>query len=223
MPKFTAMMIASLKPAVERYEIWDELLPASESAYRQRASRTWICAVRRPGAKGPGRISVGTFPSMGLAEARTAARKLLEDPTANSSAAQAEGITVGAVIPEYIKRDQQARGRKAWREVEQILERELAPWRDRPISAIRKRDVIELVDAMTDRAPVMGRRLFAHVRRMFTWAPRSTTWRPRQRPACGHQRPARAGAGYLTAGELAAVWRAAGLVGWPCRARSSSC
>ena len=63
---------------------------------------------------------------------------------------------MAAAIREHIKRDQKARGRKSWRSVQQILERELAPWADRLFSALRKRDVIELVDRVTNRAPVMA-------------------------------------------------------------------
>ena len=41
----------------------------------------------------------------------------------------------------------------------------------RPIAAVRKRDLIELADAIVDRgAPIMANRVLAHTKRLFKWA-----------------------------------------------------
>lgn len=46
----------------------------------------------------------------------------------------------------------------------------VAQWGKRPIGEIKKRDVIELLDGIKERAPVMATNVFAVVRKLFNWA-----------------------------------------------------
>ena len=135
---------------------------------------------RRPGAR-PGHRHPPTgrqgaeqdlarhLPSMSLSEARAAARELMADPAGELARREAAaGLTVAETIEQYIAGTRR-RGRRAWREVQQILQKELAPWAHRPLAEIRRRDLAELIDGVVARAPSMGSRLHSHIKRMFRW------------------------------------------------------
>src|SRR5262249_30506671 len=78
--------------------------------------------------------------------------------------------TVASVAAEWLKRDQA--GNRTAKRTEQILRHDVLPvWGDRPIASVTRRDCIELIDAIADRgAPVMARRVHAHLHRLFRWA-----------------------------------------------------
>jgi integrase len=78
--------------------------------------------------------------------------------------------SVRAAVEEWLRRDQA--GNRTVGEVQRVMQREVLPaWGDRPLAAIRKRDVLELVDAIADRgAPVQANRALAYVRRLMNWA-----------------------------------------------------
>jgi integrase len=216
--KLTDLGVSKLKPPKSgRLEVWDLTLPAFGLRITENGARSWIVALRKPGAKHPSRIKVGSPDQpecMSLADARAKARELMADPRALEPQDQAQPDTVAAVIAEFIARDQKPRNRH-WREVEGILKRELAPWLERPIQSIARRDVIERLDAIADRAPVRANRVLAWTRRLFGWAmerdiiPAS--------PVAGIRAPTREVARdrVLEPDELAAVWHASEALGWP--------
>jgi integrase len=151
---------------------------------------------------------------MSLVDARAKARELMADPAALEPQEQGLPDTVADVIALFIERYQKPRNR-AWREVERILTRELAPWRDRPIQTITRRDVIELLDRIADRAPYMANRTLAHTRKLFAWAMERDI--VDASPVAAVKAPARETSRdrVLEPAELAAVWRAAETLGWP--------
>jgi Arm DNA-binding domain len=168
--KLTELSVARIKPPKSgQLEVWDSTLPAFGLRVTSAGARSYVVALRKPGAKHPSRIKIGEPGSMALADARTKARELMADPSGLEPQEQAEPDTVAAVIAEFITRDQKPRNRH-WREVEGILKRELAPWLERPIQSITRRDVIERLDAIADRAPVRANRVLAWTRRLFGWA-----------------------------------------------------
>jgi len=170
--KLTELSVARLKPPTSgRLEVWDSTLPAFGLRITATGARSYVVALRKPGAKNPARIKIGEpgANGMSLADARTKARELMADPGALSAPEQATVDTVAAVIAQFIVRDQKPRNRH-WREVERILNRELAPWLDRSIQTIGRRDVIDRLDTIADRAPVRANRVLAWSRRLFGWA-----------------------------------------------------
>jgi integrase len=214
--KLTDLSVARQRPPKSgRLEIWDTLLPAFGLRLTAAGGRSWIVALRRPGASHPARIKLGEPPAMPLAEARDAARRLLADPSSLSSQEkQQTPEAVKAVVAEFIERYQKPRNR-SWREVERVLIRELADWSDRPIREISRRDVIALLDRTADRAPLMANRLLAYVRKLFAWAVERGI--VEASPVAGIKAPARERSRdrVLTEGELAAVWRALDGLHWP--------
>ena len=117
------------------------------------------------------RVTIGRYPAMGVVEARTKAREVLANPKAaiEPDTAPAPAVaTVEFVMVEWLRRDQATK--RSCAETEQILRRELAAWLVRPITEIKRYDVQKLIDATADRAPVMARRLRAHLHRMWQWA-----------------------------------------------------
>jgi hypothetical protein len=169
--KLTELGVARLKPPKRgRLEVWDQTLPASGVRITENNARSWIVALRRPGAKHPSRIKLGQpGPNgMSLAEARAKARELMTNPSALM--AQSQPDTVAAVVAQFIERYQKPRNRR-WLEVERILTRELKPWANRLITSIVRRDIRELIDGIHDRgSPYMANRTLAHVRKLFVWA-----------------------------------------------------
>src|SRR4029079_18774139 len=75
------------------------------------------------------------------------------------------------VVEEWIRRDQAKNKPSTPSQLTRTLEIDLLPaWRGKRIDEIGKRDVIALLDSINDRgAPVMARRVKAHVRRFFHW------------------------------------------------------
>lgn len=129
--------------------------------------------MRKPGAKHPSRHKIGDWPGMSVKDARKEAKAIKADPAAHFACnviSEVAGDTVAAVAAEWLKRDQA--GHRRVGEVERMLKKDVLPaWGDRPLAAIRKRDVIALVDGIMDRnAPIQANRVLAVVKRMLRWA-----------------------------------------------------
>ncbi len=214
--KLSELGVARMKPpATGRLDVWDSVLPAFGLRVSATGRKVWIAAVRKPGSINPVRQSIGTYPEVSLAAARTAARALMADPAGVvAETKRAKAATVGAVVAEFIARYQRPRNRR-WRDVERILARELAPWAARPIATVTRRDVIHLLDVTADRAPVMANRLLAHLRKLFSWAVERSILDAS--PVAGIKAPARETSRdrVLTDAELVAVWHACDGLGWP--------
>jgi integrase len=238
--KLTELAVAKVRPPkAGRTEHFDTLLPSFGLRVTSNGAKTWIVMTRvkvkgedkGKGVNGPlRRVTLGRYPALGLAEARDQARKVIADAQEGKAppsgrarralAAQDGEVvdSVAAVLAEYVARYQRGRGRRTWRQVEQTLSRELGKvgWMDRPLASIARRDVIELLDRITDRgAGVMANRTLAYLRTMLSWAVDRGVIEAS--PAAGVRAP---GAEVtrdrvLEAAELAAVWRACDALDWP--------
>jgi integrase len=118
------------------------------------------------------RETLGRWPAISLAEARMAWRKTRE-AIAKGEAPRRESpaMLFEHVVEEWIRRDQAKNKPSTLYQLTRTLEIDLLPaWRGKRIDEIGKRDVIALLDSINDRgAPVMARRVKAHVRRFFHW------------------------------------------------------
>jgi integrase len=96
-----------------------------------------------------------------------------DDPGALAKAektADREAITVRQLVEEYLARS--AKDLRSYREVKRTLERNVVPaWGNRMAKAIKRRDVILLLDGIVDRgAPIQANRTLSWTRRMFNFA-----------------------------------------------------
>lgn len=128
----------------------------------------------------PQRMDLGTFPLMGLDEARAAhfqARKLLDQNinplTARNNAKRAndEAETVEQLAKDFITRKLR-RERKAPEQAEQVINANVVPLLGKlKVKDVTRRDVVKIIEKVVDRgAPVMANRTTSIVKQMFKYA-----------------------------------------------------
>jgi integrase len=181
MPKaLTVKTIEQAKPGAARREIPDGLLTGLYFIVQPSGARSWAVRYRHSGK--PRKLTLGAYPVLSLSEAREEARAALrtvahgDDPAATKLAkrkAPADGIDrdlVRNVVVEFIERH--AKKNRSWPEVERMFKHDVLPvWGDRRIQEITRRDVIGLLDGLTDRGiGTMANRVFSIVRKLFNWA-----------------------------------------------------
>jgi integrase len=223
----TVRAIEAAKPGLARREIPDGLLAGLYLIVQPSGAKSWALRYRFRGR--PRKFTIGSWPAIDLASARDLGRKALisakqgNDPgderkASHHAAVMARRDTVAAVAAEFLERYAKANTREAtWRETERILNKEVLPrWGSRSIQEITRREVLELLDRITDRgAPIMANRTLATVRRMFAWCverdmlPTSpcTGVRP---PGPEHARDR-----ILSDDELRLIWHACDEIRWP--------
>jgi integrase len=77
-----------------------------------------------------------------------------------------------AVVEDWLRRDQSQNKQRSLYQASRAVERDLLPaWKSKRVDEISKRDVIELLDSISDRggSPVMAVRTQAYIRRFFRW------------------------------------------------------
>jgi Arm DNA-binding domain len=122
------------------------------------------------------RFTLGTFPALKPADARREASRILEkvaqgaDPLAEKKAQRymrpPEQETFGALVHDYLERyAKKNTAASTYAETKRVLESDdLKAWQKRPLAAISRRDVIEVVDTIATRAEVQANRCRMAVR-----------------------------------------------------------
>ncbi len=224
--KLTARTVENAKaPAEGRLELWDSLVRGFALRITDRGSKSWIVMYRLNGRQR--RLTLGAFPAYSLGEAREMARETLNsvargiDPAEEKKAAQQAAPppasdTVEKVIREFIERHAKPKTRK-WRETERMFEMHVLPkWGSRPIEAIARRDVNDLLDDIIDQGkPYSANKVLSHVRRLFNWCVErdildATPVAKVKAPAKEVSRDR-----VLSDDEIRTVWRAWDAMGWP--------
>jgi integrase len=166
------------------------------------------------------RLTLGRFPELGLAETRRKARAALEqadrgvDPAGPPERRRGQD-TVASVCADYVRLYQRRNKLRRVADVQRMLRGAVLPVLGaRPIRSITRREVLDLVDEIAARAPVMANRVQSLLKRVFAWALNREI--VEINPLLGLRPPAkeRERARVLTDAELAAVWRAADEIGW---------
>ena len=176
--KFTDRGIMALKPKSARYEVWEDGRTGLGLRISPAGRKSWIYMYRH--ARKARRMTLDTYPAMGLADARLAhaqAKKLLAagiDPGSQlleRRRGERNAETVADLAREYLDKWARPRKRSA-AEDERILNKDVLPaWVGRKAKSITRRDVIVLLDGIVDRgAPIQANRTLAVVRRMFNFA-----------------------------------------------------
>jgi integrase len=213
----TVAAVARIKPPANgQADHFDKGFPGLALRVSYGGSKTWVYFYRLHGKLR--RLTLGRFPSMELSDARTAwqdARKTVgkgENPARRKPVA---ADSFEAVADEWLKRDQAHN--RSHNEVKRVIERDVKPaWEGRLITTIGRRDVLELIDGIADRGVVtLARRIHAHVHRLFRWSVgrgiiESNPVADLPKPGAVIKRER-----VLADSELALVWKAADMIGWP--------
>ena len=185
----TDRTLKALKPAPagKRYEVMDAIVPGfgirvTDKADRsgKAAQRTFILVARFPGSANPTRRALGGYGELTLDQAREKARdwhamigRGVDPADTERRTAEAEtakrNTTFGAIMEEFIKRH--LKGKRKAADAEREIRRELIPaWRNKPIAEISRKDVVSVIEAITDRpAPYQAHNCFGHIRTFFNW------------------------------------------------------
>ncbi len=175
----TVRTIDTLKPTPgHRVEYPDADVSGLALRVTPQGSKSWTLRYRLAGGRSGRlrRLTLGAYPAVGLAAARTAARKALghvavsgTDPAAAKQAAR-QGETFADLAKDYLKFHAK-RHKRSWEEDDRKINVELLPhWRARKVKDITRRDVRALVETIAERAPITANRTLALIRKMFNYA-----------------------------------------------------
>ena len=164
----TDRSVASMKvPAAGQLDVFDQGYRGLALRLSYAGSRSFVLFHTAQGKTK--RITLGTYPAMTLSEARDAWRDIRSGRTPMTAVA-APSKTFEAVFEEWLARDQA--GNKSARETELRIRKHVLPyWKGRDITAIGRRDVLDVIDRIADNgAATMSRRVHAILHRLFAWA-----------------------------------------------------
>jgi len=182
--RLTELSVARLKPPkTGRLEVWDLTLPAFGLRLTAAGRRSWIVAVRKPGAKHPVRHKFGELPKMKLGEARSKARDLLEDPAAvveetgtkaeheAAEAREREERLLKSVGARWVKQ-MRREGKRSADEVGRTLERHVYPELGaRSIETITRADAHKIFDGLANAGHVpMGHLVVRNLKTLMSFA-----------------------------------------------------
>ena len=168
-------------------------------------AKTWTLR-RRVGEKVLNR-KLGTYPAMKLAQARTAAEAMIE-------ALERDGTTEGIDRTFYAGAEAWIEAKKRPALIRRQLELHVYPsWRDRTLASIKRSEVRDLIQGLE--GDVLPNRVLATIKTVFGYAI-SQDWietSPADRIEKPNAEPARDR--FLSMDEVARVWNATGLLGYP--------
>jgi len=173
---FTDRTLKALKPPPrpKQLDYFDESLPGFGLRVSYNGRKSWIVLYRCNGLKG--RLTLGRFDVVPLAEAREQARDALKaagrghDPAVKKSRDR-EALTFKQLADRYI--EEYARPKKrTWRKDRRLLDSNLIPALGRQKAHMVTRADLrtELNKVKSRPAPVEANRTFEVVRRLFNWA-----------------------------------------------------
>jgi integrase len=168
-------------PKGKHADFADSIVPGLAVRISGTGQKTFVLVSRFPGRNNPTRRAIGSYPAMTIDKARTRARSWLEliergiDPALQVASEvetnrQRQNNTFRAVAATFI--DKHVGSRRTAIPITQLIERKLvAPWGDRPIDTIGKRDIIELVEGVRQASGTeAARQTLIYARRLFGWA-----------------------------------------------------
>ncbi len=172
--KFTARKIEAMKPPTTgRTESWDTGTKGFGLRVSKAGRKTWVVMYRHQGRLR--RLTLGTYPNLPLAEARARARDALHraakggDPAAEKQS-ERRADTFAEFAEEYLERHAKRR-KRSWRKDALALQRDLLPaFGHRRAKAIKRKDVIRVLDAIVERgAPIQANRTLEILRKIYNW------------------------------------------------------
>ncbi|NJD37371.1 MAG: DUF4102 domain-containing protein [Geobacter sp.] len=177
---FTELMIKNLKPLDVDYTKSEG--NGFSICVRPTGTKTWLYIFAVDGKRR--KMSLGQYPEMTLVDARSKfeeerykVRKGIDPVTVEEEErdTRRKTPTVAELVPDYIEY-QKAEGKKAWREVERVLLRDVVPkWGKRKITDLDRDDMVRLMRDKAKQAPIQANRILAYTRSMMSWAVDHTT------------------------------------------------
>lgn len=191
-----------------------ELIDGLEAGLRLRMGSnvvTWSVTTRSPTGKRI-RVSIGNWPDIGVAEARSFANRI-KASFAPADPQQEQAFTVHHLFELYRARrlSQLRKGEVIGRTIEAGLSRLMAY----EPSEITRRLIAQEIDAVAMRAPIQANRTLAYAKAFFSWAVGRGYLEAN--PAASITRPVkeRVRERTPTLEELAGIWHSAGRLGYP--------
>jgi integrase len=175
-------MVAQARPGSV---LWDKRTIGLALLTTPKGKKSWCLNLRYPGAASQAMRRIGTYPALGLAEAR---QKAVEwhalvragrDPheearaagrlaaTARAAEAMRDAQTFGAIGERFIAAKTNRRKIADAREIRRQL---IKAWGERPIHAITAADVRPLFERLGAATPFEARNAFGHATQIFKWA-----------------------------------------------------
>lgn len=212
--KFTNRSLKAIRAPAKpkQLDYFDDTLPGFGMRVSYKGRKSWIVLYRCNGLKG--RLTLGRFDIVPLADAREQAREALkaatkgEDPSLRKNRDR-ESPTLKQLVDRYIA--EYARPRKrTWRKDQRLLERNIVPALGRKKAhLVTRADLrVELNRVKNRPAPIEANRTLEVVRRLFNWAIEEETLS--ENPAAKLPKPAEETSRErtLTADELQTLWHA---------------
>lgn len=217
----TVKAIEAIKPGAVRIEVPDAALPGLYLVVQPSGAKSW--AFRHRVAGKPKKLTLGSYPLLGVTEARAAARAAAQavaigkDPSGEKRQAREDAprLTVEAQVRQYHQRHL-AKLRSAAGSLRVLELSAVAAWGDRAVTDVTKRDVVALVDRVHDeRGPAAANMALARIRSFFGWLVARDVIGTS--PAIGVRMPATLEARdrVLTDDELRLVWQSASRLSGP--------
>jgi integrase len=217
MAKLTSKAVENIKPIATRQEIPDALLPGLYLIVQPSGARSWAVRYRHNGK--PRKHTLGPFPTIDLKTARALGTKVLRaaaegrDPAGERQEQMAN--SVAEVVAQFLAKygQRKYRPRTFYEAERQLRLYVVSRWGNRPIAAVTRAEVRDMLDKLTDDTPALANRVYSVTRKLFGWAVEQDII-PAS-PLIGLKAPAeeKSRDKTLTDQELRAVWWAAGQMG----------
>jgi integrase len=182
--RLTDLTIKGLKAKAKSFEVVDGTT-GLRLVVHPSGARSWIARYRRPNSGKTAKLTIGRYPDLSLsaarirvAEARAAVgkgadpgedkrRRKIEDEQAATDRAR---DTIAKLAQAFLDWQLKRLRPEGWRQQRHVIIDYMVPaWGKRSVHDIRKRHVIELVEGIAERHPVMANRALAVIRRFFRW------------------------------------------------------
>ena len=224
----TTKAVEAAKPDPgKRQEIPDGIVSGLYLVVQPSGAKSWALRYRYAGK--PAKLTLGRWPVMKLAEARTAAADAVEVVESGENPAAAKRATkaarheaaldnrdrFGSVVELFLKRHA-SRNRRA-DDVARMFRREVMDaWGERKIHEITRRDVIDVLDGIVDRgSPVTANRLRAYLNTLFNWAKGRDIVQANPLDGVKPPAPEKPRDRVLSDAEIGLFWRASEALGQP--------
>jgi integrase len=177
MTKMTAATVEKIRPTEKRIEMPDTMVKGLVLIVQPTGSRSWQVRYRTAGIRR--RMGLGNYPAVSLADARKSANAALlqvlegNDPVGErevkKEAKLSDRDNIRLLVEQFAKRHLTTL--KSGPTVKRELDRHVvAVWGDRDIHDIKKRDVIDLLDAIADSGRIVSaNRVRAYLNKFLSW------------------------------------------------------